>query len=326
MSFPNPYRGVAPMLLLVLAAFGFAAHAQQWPVKPVRIVIPNSAGSSPDTVTRLVSDRLGKSLGQAFIVDNRPGANSIIAAELAAKASPDGYTYFLASPDSHAANLYRFKSLPYDPDRDFTPVANVIDSAPFVIAAHVDVPVRTYPDLVALAKSRPGQLGMAVTVGVSDVLARWMNIMAGTDTTIVPYKANPQAAQDAATGQVQLIAIALPAIDGFMRAGKLRAIAVSSSRRFPLLPDVPTLAETYPGLVIEGWLFLVTTTGTPPAVIQRMNRAVDAAVKEPEVVQRIRSFGFSASDAMTPETITQRIRDVRASWKKIATDIKMEMQ
>jgi tripartite-type tricarboxylate transporter receptor subunit TctC len=313
-------------LALVVSLFTLAAHAQQWPAKPVRLVIPNSAGSSPDTVTRLVADHLARSLGQSFIVDNRPGANSLIAAELVAKAPADGYTYFLASPDSHAANLFRYKSLPYDPDRDFTPVANVIDSAPFVIAAHADVPVKSYRDVVALAKTKPGQLGVAVTVGVSDVLARWMNVMAGTDLIIVPYKANPQAAQDAAAGQVPLIAIALPAIDGFIRAGKLRAIAVSSSKRFPLLPDVPTLAETYPGLVIEGWLFLVTPAGTPPTVIQRMNRAVDAAVKDPEVVQRIRSFGFSASDAMTPETITQRIQDVRAAWKRIAADTNLQVQ
>ena len=313
---------------LVIATLLLASPvlAQQGPAKPLRIVLSNSAGSSPDIISRMVADRLGRSLGQSVLVDNRPGGAGLIGPEVAAKAAPDGYTYFLANQDSHATNLYRFKTLPYDPDRDFTPVANVIDSAPFVLAVHPDMAARSYPELVSYAKARPGKLTMGVTVGLNDVLARWMNVMAGTDALIVPYKTNPQSAQDAAAGQIQSLLISLPSIESFVKAGKLRVIAVSSTRRFPPLPDVPTLAEAYPGLVIEGWLFLVTNTGTPPPIIHRVNRDVDVIVKDPEVVQRIRSFGFSASDAMTPETLGERIRAVRASWKKIATDIKMEPQ
>jgi tripartite-type tricarboxylate transporter receptor subunit TctC len=316
---------VKPLVIAALFVV-MPVHAQQWPAKPVRIVISNSAGSSPDIISRMLAERLGRAFGQSVLVDNRPGGNGLIGAEVAAKAPPDGYTYFLGNQDSHATNLYRYKSLPYDADRDFTPVANVIDSAPFVLAVHPDVPTRSYPEFVSFARSRPGKLSVGVTVGLNEMLARWMNVLAGTDTLVVPYKTNPQSAQDAAAGQIQSLLISLPSIESFVKAGKLRVIAVSSSRRFPPLPDVPTLAETYPGLVIEGWLFLVTTAGTPQPIIQRMNREVDVIVRDPEVVQRIQSFGFSASDAMTPQTLGERIREVRATWKKIATDIKMEPQ
>ena len=141
--------------LLLVTFFSFA---QEWPAKPVKIVVSNSAVSSPDIVTRMLADRLSKAFGQSFLVDNRAGGQGLIGAEMAAKSPPDGYTLYLASQDLYAANLFRFKSLPYDADRDFAPVANVVDSAPFVLAVHHEVPVRTYPELIAYAKSHPGKL------------------------------------------------------------------------------------------------------------------------------------------------------------------------
>jgi tripartite-type tricarboxylate transporter receptor subunit TctC len=302
------------------------AYAQTWPSKPVRVILSNSPGSSPDIIVRLVTERLGRSLNASFIVDNRPGGEGLIGAELAARAAPDGYNFYLANNDTYAANFVRLKSVPYDPDRDFTPVANIIDSAPFVIAVNPDVPVTSWPQLIAYAKARPNKLSMGYTVGISDVLGRWMNFNAGIDMVRVPYKVNPQAAQDAASGQLQVLLISLPSIDGFVRANKLRVIAVSSMKRFPGLPDTPTLAENNPGLAIEGWLFLVAPSGTPGDIVQRMNREIDRIVKEPEVVQRIRGFGFSASDAMTPATILERAKEERARWKKIAQDINLQPQ
>jgi tripartite-type tricarboxylate transporter receptor subunit TctC len=292
----------------------------------VRIIVSNSAGSSPDIVTRLVADKLSKALGQSFIVDNRPGGEGVIGAELAARAAPDGYTFYLANNDTYATNLVRLKSVPYDPDRDFTPVANVIDSAPFVIAVPPDRPIRSYPELVSYAKARPGKVSLGITVGVGDLLARYMNATAGTDMVRVPYKVNPQAAQDAVSGQLDALIISLPSIDGFLRAGKLRPIAVSGMKRFPSLPDTPTINEAYPGVAVEGWLFLVAPARTPAEIVQRMNREVDRIVKDPEVVEKIRSFGFSASDAMTPAGITERAREERARWKKIAQDINLQPQ
>jgi tripartite-type tricarboxylate transporter receptor subunit TctC len=313
-------------LLIALAAsiVATAVHAQQWPAKPIRILLTNSAGSAPDVIARLVAEKLTGSLGQSVLVENRPGGNGFIAIEAAAKAAPDGYTYLVSSQDTSAANIYRFKSLPYDPDRDFTPVANLIDSAPLVLAVHPDLPIRSYPELVSFAKARQGKATIGVTVGLTEMLARWMNFTTGAGMEIIRYKSNPQSAQEAVSGQINALVNAVPSIEPLMKAGRLRVIAVSSTKRFPTLPDVPTLAETFPGLVVEGWLFLVAPTGTPQPIVQRMNREIDGILKNQDVVQRIRSFGFSSTNAMTPETINERIQLTRATWKKIAQDIKIQ--
>lgn len=313
-------------LLGVAALLCSAAPAQDWPVKPVRIVVSNSAGSSPDIVTRLVAERLGKALGQQMLVDNRAGGQGLIGAETVARAAPDGYTLYMASQDIYAANLYRFKSLPYDPARDFVPIANVIDSAPFVVAVHPEVPVTTYPALVDYARQRPGKLSVGVTIGASDTLARWMNVTTGTDIAIIPYKVNPEAARGAVAGEIQVLLISLPSIESFVRAGKLRIIGVSSSKRFPQLPDTRTIAEDYPGLVIEGRFILMGPTGIPGGIVERLNREVDRIVRDPEVVQRIRGFGFSSSDAMTPKTLNEGIVAARETWRRIAQDTRMQME
>ena len=220
---------VGTLFSAVLLAIVSAAQAQTWPTRPVRIILSNSAGGSPDIVTRMVADRLSKAFNQPFLIENRPGGESVIGAEIASKAAPDGYTFYLATNDTHAANRYRLKSQPFDADRDFTPVANVIDSAPFVVAVHPDLPVTSYPELVSYAKARPGKLSVGITIGISDVLAQWMNKTAGTDIVRIRYKLNPQAAQDAMAGQIQVLLISLISIDSFVKAGKLRVIAVSAS-------------------------------------------------------------------------------------------------
>ena len=312
---------------VILAALAFAGsvHAQQWPAKPVRVIMSNGVGSAPDIVMRLLAERLGRSLGQTVIIENRTGGNGIIGAEAAAKSPPDGYTYYLSSQETHAMNLFLFKSLPYDPDRDFTPVANIVDSAPFVVAVHRDVPAKTYPELIAHAK-KTGRASMGVSVGMSETLAQWMNVVTGVNIEPIRYKAAPQAGQDAAGGQVTAAIVSLPSIAALVKEGRLRIIAVSSSGRFPPLPDVPRLAEAYPGLVMEGWIFLVAPSGTPASIVQRMNSEVDAALKEPVVLERLNSYGFSTVGAMTPAVMQEKIKDMRATWKKIAQDIKLEPQ
>ena len=311
----------AQLLAAVLIALAAPTQAEDWPAKPVRIVVSNSAGSSPDIVTRLVADRLTRAFGQSFVVDNRAGGQGLIGAELVARSAPDGYTLYMASQDLYAANLFRFKSLPYDPERDFVPVANVVDSAPFVLAVHPDLPVKTYPEMIAYAKANSGKLSLGITIGASEALARWINATAGTQILLVPYKVNPQAAQAAVTGEIQALLISLPSIDSFVRAGKLRIIGVSSSRRFPQLPDTPTLTEYHKGLVIEGRFILMAPTGTPAAIIDRLNREVDRMLREPEVIQRIRSFGFSSSDAMNTRSLQESIREARETWRRVAKDI-----
>ena len=312
-------------VILAAIAITVSAHAQQWPAKPVRVIMSNGVGSAPDIVVRMLAERLGRSLGQAVIIENRTGGNAIIGAEAAAKSAPDGYTFYLSSQETHAMNLFLFKSLPYDPDRDFMPVANIVDSAPFVVVVHRDVPARTYPEFIAYAQ-KTGRASMGVGVGMAETLAQWMNVVTGVNVEPIRYKAAPQAGQDAAGGQVTAAIVSLPSVAPLVKEGRLRIIAVSSSSRFPPLPDVPRLTDSYPGLVMEGWIFLVAPSGTPASIVQRMNSEVDSALKEPAVIERLNSFGFSTMGAMTPPVMLEKIKDMRATWKKIAQDIKLEPQ
>ena len=168
------------------------ATAQDYPTRPVKIILSNSAGGSPDIVMRIVADRLSRSLGQQFFVENRPGGESVIGAELASQAPPDGYTLYLGTNDALVANRFRLKSLPYDADRAFTPIANFVDSAPFVVVVHPDLPVKTFGQLVSVAKARPDALSYGTTIGISDVLAQWINKTAGIDIHRIPYRQNPE--------------------------------------------------------------------------------------------------------------------------------------
>jgi tripartite-type tricarboxylate transporter receptor subunit TctC len=313
-------------LLMAATVSCTGASAQDYPVSPVKIILSNSAGGSPDIVTRIVADRLGKALGQQFFVENRPGGESVIGAALAARAAPDGYTLYLGSNDALVANRFRLKALPYDPDRDFAPIANIVDSAPFAVAVHPDLPAKTIGELMGVAKSRPGQLSYGVSIGISDTLAQWINKTAGINIQRVPYRLNAQAVQEAVSGQLQVIIISLPSIEQFVKSGQLRMLAVSSSKRFRNLPDIPTIAETYPGLIIEGWFALVGPAGIPAEIAQRLNREVDKIVKDPAFVERIAGFGFSTSDAMTPGSLAIRIREDTEHWRKIARDIGMQPQ
>lgn len=316
---------MSALLAGLLPADGLA-QGQAWPAKPVRIYVSNGAGSAPDVVVRLVADRLARAFGQQFLVDNRPGGEQTIGASLAAKSAPDGYTFFFATNDSMVANQYRLKSLPYDVDRDFTPVANVVGSAAFVVVANGELPVRTFPDLAAMARAQPGKITMGVTVGLSEIIAQWLNRMAGIDMLRIPYKQNTQANQEAAGGQVNAIVTSYQSIVPLVAAGRLRVIAVTGSERYPLLPEVPALTEAYPGMIIEGWFFFVAPAGTPADIVQRMNRETDRIVADPEIAQRIRSFHFTPGPAMTPTAITDRIREERVRWRRIVQDIGLQPQ
>jgi tripartite-type tricarboxylate transporter receptor subunit TctC len=302
------------------------ATAQDYPTRPVKIILSNSAGGSPDIVMRIVADRLSRSLGQQFFVENRPGGESVIGAELASQAPPDGYTLYLGTNDALVANRFRLKSLPYDADRAFTPIANIVDSAPFVVVVHPDLPVKTFGQLVSVAKARPDALSYGTTIGISDVLAQWINKTAGIDIHRIPYRQNPEAVRDFLSGRVQILLISLPSVEPFVQAGKARIVAVSSSKRFAGLPDTPTIAETYPGLIVEGWFALVGPAGIPTEVVRRLNPEVDKVLKDPEFLQRVRDFGFSTSDAMTPQALAERMREDVARWRRIAQEIGMRPQ
>jgi tripartite-type tricarboxylate transporter receptor subunit TctC len=315
---------------VLFAALGVAcaqACAQGWPAKPVRLITTASPGQSIDIMLRVVSDKLSKNLVRSFIVDNMPGGAGVIAAQAAARAAPDGYSFYLGGLGFIATDRYTMKSLPYDPDRDFVLVAKLYDSGAFGIAVHPDVPARSIAELIALARAQPGKLSYgSETVGAPMIAGQWFMKVAGIDIVAVPYKITTQAAQDTAGGRTQVIVTSLPVIEPHAKAGRLRLLGVTTPRRLESLPDVPTVGETLPGFRVGGLGILVAPAGVPADIVQRMNREVDAVVRDREYVQRLLTFGFSVSDAGTPQSIAEFVRTERENWDRIMKGLDIQPQ
>ncbi len=309
------------LLVAALCCISLAVSAQTWPVKPVRWLIPNAAGSSPDIVARMITERFARTFGQPFVVENRPEGLGLPAAEAVAHAPPDGYRLLQAGQNTLTSNLYLFKSLSYDPVRDFTPIAMVVDSAPYVLAVNPSTGARTMPDLAALAKARPGKLSYGVSATLGPIVGTWLMKVAGIDMIQVPYKETMQSAQDTLSNLTQMVIIAYPSIEALAKAGKLRVIAVTSGRRFPGLDDVPALAEHYQGFQLAGWFCLVGPRGLPEEIVQRLNREVDVFLKDKEVQNRMTGFGFIATGGQSPEAVSQFVGTERDKWRRIVQDV-----
>jgi tripartite-type tricarboxylate transporter receptor subunit TctC len=309
----------------ILALCMGSAAAQHWPSKPVRFIIPTGPGLATDIVARLMGERMSRSLKQPFVMDNIGGASGIIGSQTLARSAPDGYTIMIAPASTLVNNLYQFKSLPYDPVKDFTPVAMISESG-MLIAANMEVPARTLPELVALAKAQPGKLswGRDASSSVASIVGQLLERRAGIDAVEVPYKTTAQMIQDAVTGRTQFIVTTLSAVESMVKAGKLRRIALTSTKRFASLPDVPTVAETYPGFHMEGWLTLVAPAGTPREVVLALNRAASAALKEKELADRLLQSGVGNSQGGTPESTGEYIRMQREHFRDIARELNIQ--
>ena len=307
------------------ASVATPVFAQAWPVKPVRVIVSQTPGSAPDIICRLLSDRLTRALGQAIVVDNRPGGGNVVGSQFAARAAPDGYTFFFATAAALVTNPYTFKALPYDPIKDFAPVA-MIGKSPFVLVAHSSVPANTLAEVIALDKAQPGKLTFASDgpKGFAGMLGEWLNKVMGTKILQVPYNVNSQGLQDTLAGRnaftIQAIAPVLPMV----RRGDLKLIAVSSAQRYPTLPEVPTMAETLPGFAFVGWFVMVAPTGTPAEAIQRMNRELDSVLKDADVIKRMAEFGFYNNGAESPQVTGEFIRAELATWGKVVKEIGIE--
>ncbi len=310
------------LLLVALAASAGPAAAQDWPARPIRVIVSFAPGSAPDIICRFVTDRLSRAVGQQIVVDNRPGSGNIIAAQAAARSAPDGYNFFCATAATLVSNPHTFKSLPYDPVRDFAPVA-MIAKGPFFVLVHPGVPVKTLAELAAYDKANPGKLTFA-TDGLRNftgMMAAWLNKIAGTNILTVPYAGMPLGIQDTLAGRTQVIILAIPAAAPRIRSGELRPLAASFAKRVPGYENVPAIAETYPGFELVGWFLIVAPAGTPAEVVQRVNREMDKILKDPETVRRLRDLGFFTEGAETPDAVAGTIRSDREKWERIVKEI-----
>ncbi|MFM9967993.1 MAG: Bug family tripartite tricarboxylate transporter substrate binding protein [Burkholderiales bacterium] len=276
---------------------------------------------------RLIGDRLTKTLGQSFVIQNMPGGAGTIAAQTAARSAPDGYTFYLGGLGFIATDRYTMKSLPYDPDKDFVLVAKLYDTGAFSIAVNPAVPVRTIAELIAHARANPGKLSYgSETVGAPAIAGQWFMKVANIEMVAVPYKVGTQLIQDAIGGQTQAAVTSIPLMETAHRSGKLRIIGVTTPRRLESLPDIPAVGETLPGFRVGGLGILAAPAGTPVEAMQRTNREIDSLMKDKEYRERLVGFGFSVSDAGTPQSIADFVRAERENWGQIMKGLNIQPQ
>jgi tripartite-type tricarboxylate transporter receptor subunit TctC len=317
----------ALLLALILAAAS-QAHAETWPSRPIKLIVPADAGHAFDIMARMLASGVSQGIGQTVYVENMPGASGIIGAQVTARANPDGDTFMFAAASVLSSNMYLFKSLPYNPAHDFAAVAMVCDRGPMVISVNRDLPVKTVPELIAYGKANPAKLSYAVDAsgGFAIATGRLLNKQAGISMVEVPYRSSPQMVQDTIAGTVPVMVSSIPAVAGAEKAGKLRFLAVSSDSRFPGYDNIPTIAETLPDFHIDGWFAVVAPAGTPPDILQKMNREIDKVLKSPDIRQRALSFGLGVSDASTPDTTAAFIHSEQERWGRLVNQLGMEAQ
>ena len=297
----------AAALLAIPAAF---AQAPAYPTKPVRLVVPFSPGGASDLTARTLAQKMGESMGQSIVVDNKPGANGVLGIDSVAKSQPDGYTILLTDRGSLTVNPSLYMKLPYDPMKDFSYIGIATDG-PYVLVVNPNLNVKTVQELVALSKSKPGTLNYS-SFGVGSMAQlnlEAFNQKMGTDMLHVPYKGAAPAAQAAVAGDVGVTIAAVPAVQGFIKDGRLRALAVGSDKRFAVLPDVPTMAEAGAAsdILLPTYFALLAPPKTPPAIIAKLNEAMKAALADLVVAERLATAGL-VSVGSTPEAMAASIR------------------
>jgi tripartite-type tricarboxylate transporter receptor subunit TctC len=302
------------------------AEAQNWPDRPIKMISSQAAGGATDVICRIVAEQLSRRLGQQVVVENRPGGGNVIGTQAAARSAPDGYTLFFATGAALVADPYTYKSLPYDPTKDFVVISRVAE-VPFMVLAHPSVPANNLAELIALAKSQHDKLSIA-TDGprrFSGMIVAWLNKLAGTSIAQVPYTAMPQGVQDTIAGRVQLVILAVPAAAGPIAAGSLRPLAVTALRRLPgQHQNVPTIAETFPGFDFTGWFVMAAPTGTPADIQTRVNREIDGILKDPAVVERIRGIGFNTEGGGTQQDTRDYVQSQYRAWGTLVREIGLQ--
>jgi tripartite-type tricarboxylate transporter receptor subunit TctC len=317
-------RRAAASALLGTAALAAApaALSQDYPTRPIRLIIGFPPGGSNDVVARLVAPRLGELLGAQVVVENRPGANATIATENVAKAAPDGYTIMLGSSSPLAISPFTYSKLGYDTLRDFVGIGQIA-LTPELGAVHPSVPARSLKELVALARSQPGKLNFASSGngGLPHLALELLKSLARIDVQHVPYKGAGPAAVDLVGGHVEGMIIDFPALYPHVKAGKLRALFLAAEKRIGLLPDVPTSAEAgYPDLIAVNWFAIVAPIKTPRTIVDRLHGAFSKTMATPEVKERLLAQGVETSMSASPEAFAKFLRGELAKWSKVARE------
>jgi tripartite-type tricarboxylate transporter receptor subunit TctC len=310
--------GLARVLLIALAIFATVpVYAQPFPLRPVRLVVPYPPGGANDIIARLLAPGMGEQLGQNVVVDNRGGGNTLIGSEIVAKSAPNGYTILIVAA-GHAINPSLYPRLPYDTARDFAPIALIGDGA-YVLVAHPSLGIASSAELIALAKSKPGQIAYASSsIGnLTHLAAELFNSLAGIKMLHVPYKGGNPAMTDLLGGRVSVFFSTVAVARPHLQSGKIKGLGVTTARRSLALPNVPTIAESgLPGYEVSGWYGLVAPAATPKAVIARLNSVARGALQRTEIGEKLLGVGVEAVDA-TAGQFGEKIKLELAKWDKI---------
>ena len=305
------------LLICLLAVPVLPAFSQGYPSKPVRVIAPFPPGGGTDLFARAVAQKLTSTLGQTFVVDNRSGAGGMIGADLIAKSPPDGYSLLITSSSTHSINPHLTRKMPYDAIRDFVPVINIA-SAPNVLVVHPSVPAKSVKELIALAKSRPGALNYASngTGTLSHLTGEMFKLQAGVNLIHIPYKGGPPAVIDLVAGQVSALFAAAPTVFPQVRAGKLRAIAMTGPKRSAALPDLPAVAEILPGFDSVQWWAMFAPAGTAGDVVDRLNSEVSRIITDADVKARFAAEGAEPAGG-SPREFAAFVRADFEKWGKV---------
>jgi tripartite-type tricarboxylate transporter receptor subunit TctC len=322
----NKLELVVSLLAAALSCAALPALAE-YPDKPVKIIVPYPPAGTTDILARLIAQRLSERMKQPFVIENRPGAGGAIGSVAVAKSPADGYTLLMATVNSHGINSALFKNLPYDAVKDFAPIT-IVGSTPNVLMVNPSVPAKTLAELLALARAKPGGLNFGSTSqgGSPHMSGELLKSMTGVDIAHIPYKGAGPMLIDLIGGQVQLGFDNLPSSIGHIRSGKLRAIAVTTAKRFPGAPEIPTMAESgVPGYEVSAWFGLLAPASTPKPVIDALYTNIAAILKQPEVVKQLFDLGAEPG-GNTPEAYARQIAADVEKWKKVvaATGVKAE--
>jgi tripartite-type tricarboxylate transporter receptor subunit TctC len=306
-------------LLALFAFFWITAPAAQepYPSKPIRVLVGYAAGGGNDIIVRVLQPELQKGLGQPVIVENKPGAQSIVAAELAARAAPDGYTLFMGPSGPMTINPATYSKLPYHPQRDFAPISMICEF-PLIVTVDAKLPIRSVKELIDYAKANPGKSNYASSAGIFQITTELFKQKTGTSIEMIPYKSSGESVQAVVGGQVMMTIVDPPPATGALKSGALRGLAVTSTKRHPAWPELPTMAEAgVPDMEVPVWTAFFAPAKTPPAIVARLQKEVARAVQTPEVRERFAQMALEPVGGSSEDLGRRVARDIE-KWTAVA--------